>query len=154
MLRISAKTLLLSLALSCLPLMSQAATDQSQTTSATSAKAVINWWCSPSNNHKFRGSIIGHTVVSSGYSYFQVEKYKIERFEGQSGGNKANLSIWMGSNGDFSFFNESGDNLMQDSQWHDLNLRVNYPGAGTQVKFKFTFDKSWSDPTCEAIRPA
>ena len=152
--KFSASTLLLSLSLSCLPLMSQAATDQSQTTSTLSPKAVIDWWCSPTNNSNFRGYVVGHTVTSPQGSYFQVEKYKITRSNGQSGGNKANLNIYMGHPSDLNFAALSPDNLKQDSQWHNLNLRVNFPAGATVVKFQFIFDKSGSDPSCEATRPA
>lgn len=151
---LSPKPMLVLLSLACLPFMSNAENSGSATTSAASPKATIEWYCSPSNNSNFRGHVVGHTVVGNGGSYFQVEKYKIQRFNGQSGGSKANLNIYMGHNSDFHFTGHSPDALKQDGQWHNLNLRVNYPGRASAVKFKFIFDKSGSDPSCESVRPA
>lgn len=148
------KPLLFLLSLACLPLTSNAAPNDGSTSSSVSTKAVIEWYCSPSNNYKFRGHIVGHTVVSSGLSYFQVERYKITRIDGQGGGNRANLNIYMGNRPNFDFTAQSPDNLKQDSQWHNLNLRVNYPSSANAIKFKFIFDTSGTDPSCEVVRPA
>jgi hypothetical protein len=96
----------------------------------------------------FTGS--AEIATSGGHGQFftvSVLRYKIEKHAGQSGGDKANINIFVG--GDAS---KSPDRMIQDGRWHALNQ---WAGADVSVgQVQFIFDKSGSDPRCTITVPA
>ncbi|HEX5753727.1 MAG TPA: hypothetical protein VFZ09_46490 [Archangium sp.] len=100
-----------------------------------------------------------------------VNRYRITRLNGQSGGNKANvdLSFYVNRVGLGPLVRKdaySPDAMIQDGQWHDLGLSgtiqdvpllysrsaTSYDPLQSSVFVKFTFDKSGGDPSCMTAR--
>lgn len=95
----------------------------------------------------------------------EILRYKITRFNGQSGGNKANVNLrletwnWKSGNHRDHAWAKSPDAMRQDGQWHNLSMyregangdTTSYPPEMSQAEItvQFVFDKSGSDPNCE-----
>lgn len=86
-----------------------------------------------------------------------VLKYRITRSNGQGGGSKANVNLsgyYYVDSKKHTSDSKSSDSMKQDGAWHALSLRVvgtprpdrNATGSNVQ----FVFDKSGSDPKCDA----
>lgn len=145
--KLSINSLLLSLSLACLPLVSHADTSAKSDTLRMPSKP-FSASCSSGN---FTGEYKGHYFDYGSSKSVYVKQYKITKRNGQSGGNKANVNTtianYMGS-GSKTF--KSPDSMKQDGNWHDLNVSYHAPWASTQVLVEFIFDKSGSDPRCDA----
>lgn len=115
------------------------------------------------NNHDFSltcksGNFTGVVEGTAGRhaqagKWVQTKRYKITRINGQKGGNKANVNLSAGKAPNFSRDNVvySPDRMIQDGQWHDLNLTRHNLAAGSsrvEAAYEFIFDKSGSDPRC------
>jgi len=100
-----------------------------------------------------------------------VNRYRITRLNGQSGGNKANVDLSFGVNrvGFGNLVNRaanSPDAMIQDGQWHTLNTSGTiqdvpllhnrsgniYDPLEASIAVKFTFDKSGADPSCQTVK--
>ena len=79
---------------------------------------------------------------------FETVQYRITRLNGQSGGNKANINLYL-YNEPSQWRHNSPDSMWQDGQWH------NYPNARASLRdwgwitvvVRFIFDKSGDDPS-------
>jgi hypothetical protein len=79
---------------------------------------------------------------------FESVQYRITRLNGQSGGNKANVNLYL-CNEPSDWWHNSPDSMWQDGQWH------NYPNARASLRdwgwitvvVRFIFDKSGDDPS-------
>lgn len=74
----------------------------------------------------------------------RVLRYKIQKHNGQQGGNKANINLFIGGNSA-----KSPDRMIQDGNWHGSELGT--AGYGDWGRIQFIFDKSGSDPRCDAV---
>ncbi|WP_066514309.1 hypothetical protein [Curtobacterium ammoniigenes] len=70
-----------------------------------------------------------------------VLRYRIQKHNGQQGGNKANINLFVGGNSA-----KSPDRMIQDGNWHTLDLWT--AGNSSRGEIQFIFDKSGSDPRC------
>jgi len=145
--KFSINSLLLSLSLACLPLVSQADTSAKSGPVSMSSKP-INASCSAGN---FTGEYMGYYYDYGSLKSVYLTHYKITKRNNQSGGNKANVnSTFANFAGSGSKVFKSPDSMKQDGNWHKLDVHYNAPWAATQVRVEFIFDKSGSDPRCDA----
>jgi hypothetical protein len=120
------------------------------------AEITYNVSCA-SGNFKGEAEITSDSNESTGGFEVKVNKYKITKSEGQSGGNKANVNLkatygWNESVKKLE--DKSSDSMQQDGKWHNLSLEV----GGVRIphwnmlrsEVEFVFDKSGSDPRCTA----
>jgi len=89
----------------------------------------------------FRGTVVGEITGYRPSRHIGVLGYRIEKLNGQQGGNKANVNLHANSD------KKSGDDLIQDGGWHDIRL-VEFAGP---ADVEIIFDKSGSDPRCSRI---
>lgn len=78
---------------------------------------------------------------------FSTSQYRIKRFNGQDGGNKANINFMLvGAGGIYT--SESPDSMWQDSEWHSYSRGGLFVANRTVICVaSFIFDKSGSDPS-------
>ncbi|WP_415773513.1 hypothetical protein [Pseudomonas sp. LB3P38] len=80
-----------------------------------------------------------------------TSQYRITKFNGQSGGNKANLNLFLMS-GEL-WGNASPDAMWQDGDWHSYVRGGSVLALPTvYVIAEFIFDKSGNDPSAGDIR--
>lgn len=117
----------------------------------------INWYCgvNTSSSKGFRGYLTGTlTTYSNGYKVVSIPQVKIVKLNGQQGGNKANFEMHLTGRG-FTYASAySADNLNQGGGWNQVNMvRSAYASQADNLRIKFTFDKSGSDPSCTQNLP-
>lgn len=96
----------------------------------------------------FTGYIRTSTSTASAGTVYSVE-YRIDKGS-NSGGNKANV-VWYDYATTPTKTASTGSGV-QDNGWHTL-LSTNYYRGTGGAAFKFVFDKSLSDPTCNKSFP-
>ena len=112
--------------------------------SSNSSTKDLKFSCTAGN---FKGEVWGYVsqVPNSPTKVFHLSEYRITKYNGQSGGNKANINV-----STVGYSKNSPDSMIQDGTWRHLgyigNVR-NYNGA---LNVQFVFDKSGSDPRCTA----
>jgi hypothetical protein len=101
------------------------------------------------NKDNFRGEVtLSYFWDNGGQRFnFQTSQYRITRLNGQGGGNKANLNLWV--YGQNTWYNASPDALWQDNDWHSYNRGGSItPSSGKAgITAQFIFDKSGNDPS-------
>lgn len=116
------------------------------------------------SNGNFKGEIELEYAfqVKGGSKMFNVspQKYRITRYNGQHGGNKANVSFQAGIQdaGGYKYdgvTQHSPDSMQQDGKWHDLNMNAvsiaTDSGGKGWTNIEFVFDKSGKDPQCSEM---
>lgn len=113
---------------------------------------------------KFNG---GSSWTGSGNTWTAtVDHYRIQRFNGQQGGNKANVKMRIAQNRTNAAskiyapamgWKSSPDSMMQDGQWHFLDMSLSQEVSlnvtnELVVDIAFVFDKSGGDPSCSTSK--
>jgi hypothetical protein len=119
---------------------------------ASPASAALTTLVSGCNAGGFSGKIrinYERVGIRKGFEIRQIRVrevlYRIEKGNNR-GGNKANVAFNDNGTLPVKAFN-TGDRGIQDGQWHRLG--GNYITSGSNVGFKFVFDKSLAlDPSC------
>ncbi|MFS2199815.1 hypothetical protein ACCD00_14955 [Pseudomonas sp. Pseusp3] len=163
---LSAKKILLSLSIACIPLTGFAATPTNSIIGnpiivdpnigspnpgnpnfGSSASKPFHVSCSTGN---FTGEAKGHYFNYGSSKSVYLKEYRITKHNGQSGGNKANVNLVVANfNGGGSKEVKSPDRMKQDGQWNAQDLSVMHaPWSSAQIRVEFIFDKSGSDPRC------
>jgi hypothetical protein len=112
----------------------------------------LQWHCgvNTSSSKGFTGYISGTLkTYSNGLKVVSIPHVRISKSGGQQGGNKANFEMHMTGQGFYHASAYSYDNLKQTGAWNNVNMVVSsYSGMVNNLRIKFTFDKSGSDPSC------
>ena len=100
------------------------------------------------------GNFSGEVYVNyADIGFLSANTYKIEKSNGQQGGNKANINIKvldLYSGYQYVVF-KSPDSLLQNNTWQSLDMKGPVPrGRPVQIQAEFIFDKSGADPKCES----
>ena len=105
-----------------------------------------------------KGNFTGELEYTwGGRNPFRVSaaRYRITKKNGQQGGNKANINIWVGTRqheGGPRGWNKakSSDSMIQNGTWYDLDMHGWHweQQRFYFAKFEFIFDKSGADPRC------
>ena len=102
------------------------------------------------DNGNFEGEVI---LTYGSIGYLTANTYKIKKSNGQQGGNKANINIKIldvASGHQIAEF-KSPDSMLQNNTWQSLPMKGSVPRDRPLVLLaEFIFDKSGSDPKCEA----
>jgi hypothetical protein len=101
------------------------------------------------NKDNFRGEVtLSYYWDNAGQRFnFQTSQYRITRLNGQGGGNKANLNLWVF--GLSIWYDASLDALWQDGDWHSYNRggSITSQAGNAWITAQFIFDKSGGDPS-------
>ncbi|WP_434561547.1 hypothetical protein [Pseudomonas sp. Z4-20] len=99
------------------------------------------------NKGNFRGELTFQYSFVGGYFDFKTLQYRITRFNGQSGGNKANINLHLW-NEPSDWRSNSPDAMWQDGKWHNYEREANLREWGwITVWAEFIFDKGGGDPS-------
>jgi len=120
---------------------------------ATSPLATTTPYTATCSTGNFRGTANVILTRSGNHIDMTVTRYKIEKLNGQQGGNKANIVFGQVVDDDILFQEgKSPDAMVQDGQWHTLDITAHNNSKDTTAKVnsyvEFTFDKSGADPYC------
>ncbi|MFL1416343.1 hypothetical protein ACI77M_08965 [Pseudomonas fildesensis] len=113
----------------------------------------LQWHCGvdTSGGKGFTGYISGTLkTYSNGRKVVSIPHVRISKSGGQQGGNKANFEMHATGQGFYFDSDYSADNLKQDGTWNNVNMAVSSYSSNmvNNLRIKFTFDKSGSDPSC------
>ncbi|AZV28693.1 hypothetical protein CT157_22620 [Pseudomonas syringae] len=106
------------------------------------------------NKGNFRGHLTYTIEKIGGQVKFNTVQYKIERFNNQGGGNKANMNTALATflNPQFVTF-ASPDALWQDGEWHSWSVQHFVPITGGSTVFNIRtimiFDIGGNDPKAD-----
>lgn len=146
---LSLKKLAVVVSLACLPAAASFATTLSV---GVGQQKPFSLTCKSGNFIGVVEGVVGRHFYAG--KYVHTKRYKITRYNGQSGGNKANVNLSAGRSPNWSAHGTtsySPDRMIQDGKWHDLHLvRQNLAVGDAQVEvdYQFIFDKSGTDPRC------
>lgn len=114
----------------------------------------FDWYCgkTDSKGKGFRGNMLATLVyLPNGIKEVRISSVNIHKKGGQSGGNKANFEAHLTYSDAYLKSAYSYDNLKQDGSVNNLNWVLSTANSAftpNNLRIKFTFDKSGSDPTC------